>query len=947
MDYKITIKIEDGLAKSKLDELKKQLTGIDGVKKIGFDASSIKDSFAKLGSSITGVNQGLELAKKLFFSLKSAVIDPAADFETLRVRLVNLYQDTEKANQVFEQFKEIAATTPYELRNVVEAGASLKAFGMNAEKSLKSVADLAAFMGVDVVEAASAVGRAFAGGAGAADILRERGVLELIKSFKGIDDLTKLTLPEFRQAMLDTFESPASGIAGATNLLSQTYTGAMSNMKDAMTNFSAAIGSKFTPALAASARSFTDFITSITPVKTELEKVTDETINQQAEFSSLVSTYKILRFEQNETVKSNTALKDVVDRLNTNYKSYIGNIDLATVSYHDFQIAVSKANDELIREAKIKLINAEKSDMISEIAKNEVEYTKAVEKNRKERVRIEGEYAKTIEKQIELNKMLEANKMQSAKTSESVLKSMQEGYLGRLAKNKEQLEILTNEFHSVRGPLEKELNEFTNKYSDMLSKATASDQSGNDSKSGNIDDKLKKELDSLRRSLKEKEALLKEDYQTNQKFILDNVKDKEEQAKLLSQLDMKYATEYADLKKSENSQVKSYYQEQQKLHQELQEEKLKADNEYNQQRYAIYEENQKAYNEFLTREYEMYTSDEERRKDSINAFYSQYKSVLLDMGVTEDQIERQRHARLLHASEAFRHFSSTVESGFDTMWQGITDKSLDTKHRWENVWKSMKMSAMGSLRDILKQKVSDLAKSMALYKTETAAHAEKETTKTGFTYLASAKRIGIIVLENAKEIALTIASGIKYVAVKVWQIGASIMKWFTGLFGPFGIPMAIATTAGAVVAINSLRKGFATGGYTGDGGKLEPAGIVHKGETVFESGITRDNKKELLGIRSLMQKGYKLKDLLMPAISFPVLTPAFQGNSYASGGYVSGSSSQQDGYEKLINEIRILNANLVDKENNTFISIQTSDNQAQIRKERNISAKMKQKGEKI
>ena len=146
---------------------------------------------------------------------------------------------------------------------------------------------------------------------------------------------------------------------------------------------------------------------------------------------------------------------------------------------------------------------------------------------------------------------------------------------------------------------------------------------------------------------------------------------------------MKYATEYADLKKSENSQVKSYYQEQQKLHQELQEEKLKADNEYNQQRYAIYEENQKAYNEFLTREYEMYTSDEERRKDSINAFYSQYKSVLLDMGVTEDQIERQRHARLLHASEAFRHFSSTVESGFDTMWQGITDKSLDTKHRWE------------------------------------------------------------------------------------------------------------------------------------------------------------------------------------------------------------------------------------------------------------------------
>ena len=35
-------------------------------------------------------------------------------------------------------------------------------------------------------------------------------------------------------------------------------------------------------------------------------------------------------------------------------------------------------------------------------------------------------------------------------------------------------------------------------------------------------------------------------------------------------------------------------------------------------------------------------------------------------------------------------------------------------------------------------------------------------------------------------------------------------------------------------------KGYATGGYTGDGGKYEPAGIVHRGEYVVNSQTTKD-----------------------------------------------------------------------------------------------------------
>lgn len=171
-----------------------------------------------------------------------ASINTAAQFETLRVRLGNMYGSIQRGTQAFNAFNKVAATTPFQLANVVEAGASLKAFGVDAEEMIKPVSDLAAFMGLDVVDAAQAMGRAFAGGAGAADVLRERGILQLIKDTRGIEDITKLTLPQFRQAMFDTLADPNAGIVGATTKLADTWNGAISNFQDGVDRFKAAIG---------------------------------------------------------------------------------------------------------------------------------------------------------------------------------------------------------------------------------------------------------------------------------------------------------------------------------------------------------------------------------------------------------------------------------------------------------------------------------------------------------------------------------------------------------------------------------------------------------------------------------------------------------------------------------------------------------------------------------
>ena len=58
---------------------------------------------------------------------------------------------------------------------------------------------------------------------------------------------------------------------------------------------------------------------------------------------------------------------------------------------------------------------------------------------------------------------------------------------------------------------------------------------------------------------------------------------------------------------------------------------------------------------------------------------------------------------------------------------------------------------------------------------------------------------------------------------------------------------------GSTWTMGSLMKGFSGGGYTGDGGKYDPAGIVHKGEFVFTKEAT-----QRIGARNLyrLMRGY-------------------------------------------------------------------------------------------
>lgn len=198
-----------------------------------------------LANTFATIRSKLLLASFAFTLVTGSVgkfIQKSAEFEKVKTRLNAMFGSVDKGTQAFNRFNKIAATTPFTLEDVVEAGAALKAFGVDAENLIKPVSDLAAFMGTTAAEAASALGRAFAGGAGAADILRERGILQLVRDSQGIEDLTKLTLPQFREALEKTITDPSVGVAGATDDLSRTMSGLFSNLADSFSRLSAAIG---------------------------------------------------------------------------------------------------------------------------------------------------------------------------------------------------------------------------------------------------------------------------------------------------------------------------------------------------------------------------------------------------------------------------------------------------------------------------------------------------------------------------------------------------------------------------------------------------------------------------------------------------------------------------------------------------------------------------------
>ena len=238
---------------------------------------------------------------------------------------------------------------------------------MDAEDTIKQVADLAAFMGTDIVDAANAMGRAFAGGAGAADVLRDKGILQLIKDMKGLDDLTKLTLPEFRTALTDALSDPAIGIAGSTDALAETFEGNFSNMMDAVDRLAAKMGDKLLPAT----RGLVQGITAMLNTMIGGEDATQAQITQlkaeEHQIRILASSIMNLDLPQEERIKKIRALQK-------EYPDFLANMKAEEVTNNDIARSLSSLNQEtqikinkLIQERILNKVYEEQKKLVDDV----------------------------------------------------------------------------------------------------------------------------------------------------------------------------------------------------------------------------------------------------------------------------------------------------------------------------------------------------------------------------------------------------------------------------------------------------------------------------------------------------------------------------------------------------------------------------------------------------
>ena len=243
------------------------------------------------------------------------------------------------------------------------------------------------------------------------------------------------------------------------------------------------------------------------------------------------------------------------------------------------------------------------------------------------------------------------------------------------------------------------------------------------------------------------------------------------------------------------------------------------------------------------------------------------------LGLTKEEFDRVKSSLKNFVDEVADSFSQIYE-----FQQAQLDRELDINQR--------KIDASKELIDQKKSEVDELESKLDREKTlldqglannsdainreiaarEQELEAEKARQQ---QLLEDEKRINAEKQRIAKQQAIvdTIAQGTNLITAST-----DVYKSLAPL-GPIGIGLAVGTIGAMITSFIAAKarifasvneQGFAEGGYTGDGGKYDEAGVVHKGEYVMTKEKTRKNWDLLHGLHTnniaLMEAG--IRDLI-------------------------------------------------------------------------------------
>lgn len=170
------------------------------------------------------------------FSLGSVItslVTVQREFDKLNSSLMTVTGGSASASQAFDWLSDFAATTPYQLNEVVQAFNKMKALGLDAsEESLRSYGNTAAAMGKDLNQMIEAIADA---ATGEFERLKEFGIRaksegdKVVFTFRGVSTEVSKSADEITQYLRRIGETD---FAGAMDLRAQTLDGAISNLSD-------------------------------------------------------------------------------------------------------------------------------------------------------------------------------------------------------------------------------------------------------------------------------------------------------------------------------------------------------------------------------------------------------------------------------------------------------------------------------------------------------------------------------------------------------------------------------------------------------------------------------------------------------------------------------------------------------------------------------------------
>lgn len=194
------------------------------------------------GFAITGATWGAGLLGAGLGLLTGGAISTGAKFEQFGVALKTVTGSAEAAKKSMSWVQQFAATTPYELDEVLGAFVKLKTRGMDpTDGTLRSLGDSASAMGKSIDDAVEMMADAVTG---EFERLKEFGVtasqagdkvtFRWMKNGKTMTETVKKDGTAIRKALIGIFDG---NYGGAMAGQSKTFAGMISNLKDQWTSF--------------------------------------------------------------------------------------------------------------------------------------------------------------------------------------------------------------------------------------------------------------------------------------------------------------------------------------------------------------------------------------------------------------------------------------------------------------------------------------------------------------------------------------------------------------------------------------------------------------------------------------------------------------------------------------------------------------------------------------